>query len=87
MFHLLFVLYSLFLGWRYIYCISILRVFRYNTQSLIEKPYLHIIGHSQNTIKDQLLYIKERIAELQSCTPIEFNGRLYDDKPRFFSGE
>ena len=62
--------------------------FRFNVQSQVEKPFMHMIGRSKSTIVDQLAYVPERIAEIQNSTvPLQYAGRTYKDIVRFYSGK
>ena len=61
--------------------------FRFDVQTVVERPYLHFIGRSKCSTEDQLVYIPERIIELQQCgTPLSFQGREYKDVIRFNTG-
>ena len=63
-------------------------LYRVNVQSVVERQYLHMIGKSKSTISDQLIYVEERVKELQNAlSPIAFQGRKYEDRLRFFSGK
>jgi hypothetical protein len=64
-----------------------LYICRYDVQSLVERPFLHIVGRSTSSVADQLLYVEERVDDiLQATVPIDFEGRQYHDKIRFNSG-
>ena len=46
-----------------------------------------MIGRSKCSVSDQLLYVPERIEELDTLkTPIELDGRIYNDYLKFFTG-
>ena len=57
-------------------------------QSIVELPKLHKIGRSRFTETDQLLYVAGRLEELETLkTVIHFNGRVYKDYLKFFTGK
>lgn len=57
-------------------------------QSMVERPFLHILGRSKATVDQQLLYIDERAEQIKilTATPILHQGKEYRDVVRFFSG-
>ena len=61
---------------------------RIDVQSIVETPQMHMIGRSKSSVSEQLLYIPERIEELETTkAPIFINGRSYRDHVQFFSGQ
>ena len=57
-------------------------------QSLVEKPYLHVIARSNCSAEHQLLYVQDRIDELQTTKePVVMDGRKYVDQLRIYSGK
>lgn len=58
-----------------------------DVQTLVEKPYLHMIGRSSASSEDQLKYTKDRVIELMSgLSAVKFDGRDYVAVPRIFAG-
>ena len=59
-----------------------------HVQSLVERPWLHMLARSDPTIDGQMIYVEERLQELMTAQiPIEHEGRRYVARPRMFSGK
>ena len=72
----------------WIYILNNTCKYRFDVQSFVEQPFLHIIGRSKASVGDQLKYVEERAKELRTLqTPVEFQNLLYWDILRYFSGE
>ena len=60
---------------------------RFDPQSVVERPYIHIIGRSKSTVNEQLAYVKYRTEALKSLRePVSFAGRRYKVIVRYNSG-
>lgn len=59
-----------------------------DVQSVVEKPYLYILGQSKSSDSDQMTYIDTRVADIQEIhNPTLLNGVQIYDKVRVFSGD
>lgn len=60
----------------------------FDVESVVQKPYIHLIARSKASVKHQDSYLDERIAELKTVsTPLTLYGRTYHDVIRFQTGE
>ena len=58
-----------------------------NIQSIVERPYIHMLARSSSSIDEQMRYIEERAEELMTTSiPVVQGGREYTDYARIFSG-
>ena len=58
-----------------------------NIASLVERPYIYLIGLCESSVYEQTQFCEARIEDLRCLeTPIEVQGRKYTDTLRFMGG-
>ena len=46
---------------------------------------MHMIARSKSSVEEQLMFVPERIEELETTrAPLQLNNRVYNDHVRFF---